>query len=202
MKNFYKRLAKPAGDRIFAALLIVILFPLMLVIASFTAVFISKKFLFFQARPGKDEKIFLLCKFRTMSDARDAGGELLPDELRLGRAGKFLRASSLDELPELFNVLLGQMSFVGPRPLLVEYLQYYTPRERLRHSVLPGLTGLAQVSGRNALSWEQKFALDLEYVERQSAALDLKILLKTVGVVIFRRGVNSAGSATMEKFKR
>ena len=140
--------------------------------------------LFKQERPGKDEKIFTLCKFRTMTDARDEKGELLPDAVRLTKFGKFLRATSLDELPELFNIVKGDMSVIGPRPLLVSYLPYYTERERLRHSVRPGLTGLAQVSGRNFLDWDRRFQKDVEYVEHLTFGMDLKVLWMTVQTVL------------------
>ena len=155
---------------------------------------------FTQPRPGKNEKVFKLIKFRTMNNKRDKDGNLLPDDKRLTSYGKFLRSTSLDELPELFNILKGDMSIVGPRPLLVKYLPYYTEEERHRHDVTPGLTGLAQVSGRNTLSWEDKFALDLQYVSNISFWGDIKIIFKTIGKVFKREGISSETSATMEDF--
>lgn len=156
--------------------------------------------LFTQERPGKDEKIFKLYKFRSMSDARDANGELLPDEVRLTSFGKFLRSTSLDELPEFFNILKGDMSFIGPRPLLVRYLPFYTEEEKHRHDVRPGLTGLAQVNGRNALGWEQRFAYDLEYVNHCTFLMDLKIIGMTVGKVLKRSGTLSGADQTVADF--
>lgn len=156
--------------------------------------------IFTQARPGLHGKIFTLRKFRTMTDARDEAGRLLPDAERLTRFGKALRASSLDELPELFNVLTGEMSLVGPRPLLVQYLPRYSAEQARRHDVKPGLTGWAQVHGRNALTWEEKLALDVWYVDNWSVALDLKIIFKTIGAVLGRSGINAADSATMPEF--
>ncbi len=156
--------------------------------------------LFRQLRPGRTGRPFEMMKFRTMSDARDAQGQLLPDEVRLTRFGRFLRASSLDELPELVNVLRGEMSLVGPRPLLMEYLPLYTPEQARRHAVRPGLTGWAQVNGRNALSWEDKFSLDCWYVDHQSLWLDVRILLLTVKQVLIRDGISAEGEATMPKF--
>ena len=155
---------------------------------------------FRQTRPGLHGKPFEMVKFRTMTDARDAQGELLPDSERLPPFGRFLRSSSLDELPELWNVLKGQMSLVGPRPLLMEYLPLYTPQQYRRHEVRPGVTGWAQVNGRNAISWEEKFALDVWYVENQSFWLDVKILFLTVKKVLVKDGINAAGEATMTKF--
>jgi len=156
--------------------------------------------LFRQLRPGRNGRPFEMMKFRTMSDACDAQGQLLPDEVRLTRFGRFLRASSLDELPELVNVLRGDMSLVGPRPLLMEYLPLYTPEQARRHAVRPGLTGWAQVNGRNALSWEDKFSLDCWYVDHQSLWLDVRILLLTVKQVLIRDGISAEGEATMPKF--
>ena len=158
--------------------------PVLIILAVLVRVKLGSPILFHQERPGKDEKIFTLCKFRTMTDARDEKGELLPDSVRLTKFGKFLRATSLDELPELFNILRGDMSIIGPRPLLVSYLPYYTERERLRHSVRPGLTGLAQVSGRNFLDWDRRFQKDVEYVEHLTFGMDLKVLWLTVQTVL------------------
>lgn len=156
---------------------------------------------FRQRRPGHRERIFELIKFRTMTGARDAAGRLLPDSVRLTPFGRWLRSTSLDELPELFNVICGQMSLVGPRPLLVEYLPRYLPEQRRRHEVRPGLTGWCQVNGRNALSWEQKFALDVWYVDHRSLWLDGKILVLTIWQVIARRGISAADHATMPEFR-
>ncbi|MBQ6931327.1 MAG: sugar transferase [Clostridia bacterium] len=157
--------------------------------------------LFRQERPGKNGEIFTLYKFRTMTDERDGNGELLPDEIRLTKFGRLLRSLSLDELPELYNILKGDMSFVGPRPLLVRYLPLYSERQAMRHNVRPGLTGLAQVNGRNLLTWEEKFEWDVKYVENISPWLDIKILFKTVLNVLKREGISSETSATMEEFK-
>ena len=156
--------------------------------------------LFTQERPGRNEKIFRLYKFRSMTDERDENGLLLPDEVRLTRFGKILRSTSLDELPELFNILKGDMSLIGPRPLLVRYLPYYTKEERRRHDVRPGLTGLAQVNGRNALGWEDRFAFDLEYVDNCSFFMDLKVLGMTVGKVLKRSGTLSGADQTVADF--
>lgn len=156
---------------------------------------------FRQLRPGLHDRPFTMFKFRTMTDARNAQGNLLPDVERLPPLGQFLRATSLDELPELWNVLKGEMSLVGPRPLLMQYLERYTPEQRRRHQVKPGITGWAQINGRNAISWEQKFALDVWYVDHQSLALDLKILWLTIWRVVKREGISQAGQATMEEFR-
>lgn len=156
--------------------------------------------LFSQDRPGRKGKIFKLYKFRTMTDDRDENGELLPDEVRLTKFGKMLRATSLDELPELFNILKGDMSLIGPRPLLVRYLPYYTEEEMRRHDVRPGLTGLAQVNGRNALGWEGRFAYDLEYVDHLTFVMDLKVLFSTVGKVLHHSGVQSGADQTVADF--
>jgi sugar transferase EpsL len=157
--------------------------------------------LFLQLRPGHWGKPFVMYKFRTMADARDSAGRLLPDAMRLTRFGNLLRSTSMDELPELLNVLKGDMSIVGPRPLLIEYLPLYNARQVRRHDVKPGMTGWAQVNGRNALTWEERFELDIWYVENQSFSLDLKIIWMTVRTVLNRRGISHEGSATMEKFK-
>ncbi|MBQ7101987.1 MAG: sugar transferase [Clostridia bacterium] len=157
--------------------------------------------LFRQERPGKNGEIFTLYKFRTMTDERDGNGNLLPDEVRLTKFGRLLRNLSLDELPEFYNILKGDMSFVGPRPLLVRYLPLYSERQAMRHNVRPGLTGLAQVNGRNLLTWEEKFEWDVKYVENISPWLDIKILFKTVLNVLKREGISSETSATMEEFK-
>ena len=157
--------------------------------------------LFFQERPGKDEKIFKVIKFKTMTDERDASGKLLPDAKRLTKVGRFVRSTSLDEIPQLINVIKGDMSLIGPRPLLVQYLPLYNENQKRRHEVKPGITGWAQVNGRNAISWEQKFAYDVWYVDNVSLSLDVKILLKTIQKVFKREGISSDSSATMEPFK-
>ena len=179
----YKRVFKRVLD-ILLSLLVIILFSwLYLILAVFVRVKLGSPVLFKQARPGKDEKIFNLYKFRTMTDARDSEGKLLPDKDRLTSFGMFLRKSSLDELPEFINILKGDMSFIGPRPLLVEYLPYYTEREKLRHTVRPGLTGLAQVSGRNTVDWDTRFEIDATYVENLSFIMDLKVIGMTFKTV-------------------
>ena len=159
------------------------------------------KIWFIQTRPGRNEQLFKVIKFKTMNDACDVTGKLLPDDIRLTRVGKMIRTTSLDELPQLINVLKGEMSVVGPRPLLVEYLPLYNDQQKRRHNVKPGITGWAQVNGRNAISWQQKFALDIWYVDHQSFWLDIKILFLTVIKVFQAEGINSATSLTMEKFR-
>lgn len=187
--GFYEKFVKRLLDIFLSGMALIILSPVLLVTAILVRVKLGSPVIFCQERPGKDEKIFKLHKFRSMSDARDENGELLPDKKRLGKFGRTLRATSLDELPELWDIFRGKMSIVGPRPLLVEYLPYYTEEERHRHDVRPGLTGLAQINGRNTLTWEQKFAYDLEYVQHISFITDLSILLGTVGKVLSRSGV-------------
>jgi sugar transferase EpsL len=186
---------------ILAALLgIILLAPLLLLIALLVRVFHGAPVLFGQTRPGYKGTLFRIYKFRTMTDARAADGSLLPDAERLTPLGRFLRASSLDELPELFNILRGEMSLVGPRPLLVQYLERYSPEQMRRHDVLPGITGWAQVNGRNVLTWEEKFALDVWYVDNWSFWLDIKILFLTVWKVFKREGISQPGHATAEEF--
>lgn len=186
---------------IFSSLLaIIVLSPLLLITAILVRIKLGSPVLFKQERPGKDEKIFTLMKFRTMTDERDENGELLPDEVRLTKFGKFLRSTSIDELPELFNILKGDMSVIGPRPLLVKYLPRYNEYQHRRHEVRPGLSGWAQVNGRNAISWQEKFNLDVEYVDNYSFFMDIKILFMTVINVLKRDGINSETSATMEEF--
>lgn len=187
--GFYEKFVKRFLDIFLSGMALIILSPILFVTAILVRVKLGSPVIFCQERPGKDEKIFKLHKFRSMSDARDENGNLLPDEIRLGKFGRNLRATSLDELPELWDIFRGKMSIVGPRPLLVEYLPYYTENERHRHDVRPGLTGLAQINGRNTLTWEQKFAYDLEYVQHISFIADLRILLGTVGKVLNRSGV-------------
>jgi lipopolysaccharide/colanic/teichoic acid biosynthesis glycosyltransferase len=172
----------------------------MLIIALLVRIKLGSPVIFKQKRPGLNEKIFTLYKFRTMTDKRDEKGELLPDAERLTKFGKMLRSTSLDELPELFNILKGDMSIVGPRPLLVQYLPLYNDIQRRRHEVRPGLSGLAQVSGRNAISWEDKFHLDVEYVDNVSCIGDWKIILETIKKVFVREGISSNTSETMEAF--
>lgn len=173
----------------------------MLLIALFVRIKLGSPVLFKQKRPGLNGKIFTMYKFRTMTEERNENGLLLPDSERLTGFGKFLRSTSLDELPELFNILKGDMSFVGPRPLLVEYLPLYNEHQRRRHEVKPGLSGWAQVNGRNAISWEEKFNFDVEYVDKVSFFFDLKIMLLTIKKVFVREGINSATTATMEPFR-
>ncbi len=180
----YKRYIKRGLDFILSLAGIIVLSPVFLVLALLVRCKLGSPVLFRQERPGKDEKIFTLCKFRTMTDKKDAAGKLLPDSQRLTKFGKFLRAASLDELPELFNILKGDMSIIGPRPLLVSYLPYYTEEERLRHHVRPGLTGLAQVSGRNFIDWDRRMEKDVEYVKNLSFAMDVKVLWLTVETVL------------------
>lgn len=196
-ENFIKRLL----DFTLSLMALLILSPVLLILCILGAVFMKGSPFFTQQRPGKDEKIFRLIKFRTMSCEKDRNGQLLPDEQRLNRYGRFLRSTSLDELPELVNILLGQMSIVGPRPLLVKYLPLYNEEQRRRHLVRPGLTGWAQVNGRNAISWEEKFRLDVEYVDNISFAMDLKVIFTTVGKIFKREGISSETSATMEEFR-
>lgn len=180
----YKRYIKRLLDIILSGMALIILSPVLLVVAILVRTKLGSPVIFHQERPGKDEKIFTLCKFRTMTDAKDENGNLLPDSVRLTKFGKLLRATSLDELPELWNIFKGNMSIIGPRPLLVSYLPYYTEREKLRHSVRPGLTGLAQVSGRNFIDWDRRIAKDVEYVENLTFAMDIKVLVLTVKTVL------------------
>ncbi|RKM59640.1 sugar transferase [Butyrivibrio sp. XB500-5] len=187
--SFYAKYIKRLIDIILSLLVIVLFCWLYAIVAILVRVKLGSPVLFRQARPGKDEKIFNMFKFRTMTDERDANGELLPDEIRLTKFGSFLRKSSLDELPEFFNILKGDMSFIGPRPLLVKYLPYYNERERLRHSIRPGLTGWAQAHGRNAISWEKKFEYDVWYVEHMSFLTDIRVIIDTVKAVLHSEGV-------------
>lgn len=185
----YRLFIKRAFDIVLSGLALLALSPVFLIVAMLVRIKLGSPVIFHQERPGYGEKIFTLCKFRTMTDARDANGELLPDVERLTAFGSFLRKSSLDELPELWNIFKGDMSIIGPRPLLVGYLPYYTEKERLRHTVRPGLTGLAQVSGRNFIAWDDRLAKDVEYVEHLTFLTDLKILWKTVTVVLKKEDV-------------
>lgn len=196
----YKRCFKRCMDVILSLLAIIVLLPIYIIVSILVKVKLGSPILFRQKRPGKDEKIFEMYKFRTMTDERDENGELLPDEVRLTKFGRFLRSTSLDELPELFNILKGDMSIIGPRPLLVEYLPRYNEEQRRRHEVRPGLSGLAQANGRNAISWEEKFQYDVEYVDHVTFLGDWKIIFKTIWNVLKRNGISSETSATMEKF--
>ena len=198
--GFYEKYIKRPQDFLCAGAAVLVLSPVMAATAVLVRVKLGKPVLFKQERPGKDGKIFLLYKFRTMTDARDEKGELLPDEVRLTKFGKMLRSTSLDELPELFNILKGDMAVVGPRPLLVRYLPRYNEHQARRHEVRPGFTGLAQVNGRNAISWNDKFDWDVKYVDHISFAGDWKIIFKTVFAVLKREGISSATNATMEEF--
>lgn len=188
-------------DFLGAGLGLLLLSPLLAIVAYKIGREMGAPVLFYQKRPGHHEKPFQMVKFRTMRDAVDADGRPLPDAERLTKFGRFLRSSSLDELPELWNVLKGEMSLVGPRPLLMEYLPLYSPEQARRHEVRPGVTGWAQVNGRNAISWDEKFALDVWYVDNRSTWLDLKIILLTVRKVIKRDGISAEGEATMHKFR-
>ena len=186
---------------IFSSLIaIIILSPVLIITAILVRTKLGSPVLFKQERPGKDEKIFTLMKFRTMTDEKDENGELLPDEIRLTKFGQFLRSTSIDELPELFNILKGDMSVIGPRPLLVRYLPRYNEHQHRRHEVRPGLSGWAQVNGRNTVSWEDKFNMDVEYVDNYSLVMDIRILFMTVLNVLKHEGISSETSATMEEF--
>lgn len=197
----YKRFVKRCLDFILSLIAIIVLSPVLLVVAILVRCKLGSPIIFKQQRPGLHEKIFCMYKFRTMTDAKDADGNLLPDEVRLTKFGKALRSTSLDELPELFNILKGDMAIVGPRPLLVQYLPRYNERQHHRHDVRPGFTGLAQVNGRNSISWQEKFEWDVKYVEQVSFLMDVKIIVKTVGVVLKRDGISSDTSVTMEEFR-
>lgn len=196
----YQRFIKRGVDILLAALSLVLFWPILLVVSILVRIKLGSPVLFSQVRPGLHGKPFRMVKFRSMTDERDAAGNLLPDEQRLTRFGQFLRASSLDELPEIWNVLRGDMSIVGPRPLLVEYLPLYSPQQRRRHEVRPGITGWAQINGRNALAWKDKFDLDVWYVDHVSFALDWKIFWGTWAKIARRSGVTSERSVTAEKF--
>ncbi len=197
----YRNYLKRPMDFALSLCAIIVLAPILIIVAVLIRVKLGSPVIFKQKRPGLNEKIFTMYKFRTMTDERDEKGELLPDKIRLTRFGKFLRSASLDELPELFNILRGDMSVVGPRPLLVQYLPLYNEEQKQRHDVRPGLSGLAQISGRNALSWENKFDLDVHYVENVSFIDDWKIIFLTIKKAFKREGINQAGEATMEPFE-
>jgi undecaprenyl phosphate N,N'-diacetylbacillosamine 1-phosphate transferase len=196
----YNRFIKPLFDFIFAIIALVFSIPIIVIPLCILVVATRGKIFFIQPRPGLQGKIFHVIKFKTMNDAKDNLGNLLPDNKRLTSIGKFIRKTSLDEIPQLLNVIKGDMSFVGPRPLLVEYLPLYNEHQNKRHRVKPGITGWAQVNGRNAISWQQKFEYDIWYVQNQSFLLDVKILFLTVLKVFTSDGINSTTSATMEKF--
>lgn len=196
----YRCFFKRFFDFLLSLIAIILLSPVFLVVALLVRTKLGSPILFCQERPGKDEKIFKMYKFRSMSDERDENGQLMPDEVRLTSFGKKLRSTSLDELPELFNILKGDMSIVGPRPLLVKYLPLYSAEQRKRHDVRPGLTGWAQANGRNAISWEEKFKYDVEYTEKYSFFMDLKIIFMTVRSVLRHEGISSESAATMEEF--
>lgn len=199
-KSVYATVIKPVIDRLVAFIALLIAFPFILVVVLLLLIFNRGNVWFLQPRPGKNERIFKVIKFKTMTDERDKSGHLLSDEKRLTRLGKFIRKTSLDELPQLLNVLKGEMSFVGPRPLLVDYLKLYNEEQRKRHWVKPGITGWAQVNGRNAISWQEKFRYDVWYVENISFSLDIKILFLTMLKVFKAEGISGEGSITMKKF--
>jgi len=196
----YKNLFKPLLDKLLATIGLLLASPVFLILIALLAIANDGKPFFFQLRPGKREKIFKLVKFKTMNEKKDAQGELLPDANRLTKVGAFVRKTSLDEIPQLINVLKGDMSLIGPRPLLVEYLEVYNDSQKRRHNVTPGITGWAQINGRNAISWDKKFELDIWYVDNISFLLDLKILLLTVFKVFKSEGISSTTSVTIEKF--
>lgn len=196
----YKKYVKRSLDFILSLTAIVILSPILLIVAIMVRCKLGSPIIFKQQRPGLQERIFCMYKFRTMTDDKDNDGNLLPDELRMTKFGRILRSTSLDELPELFNVLKGDMAIVGPRPLLVQYLPRYNERQHHRHDVRPGFTGLAQVNGRNSISWQEKFEWDIQYVEQLSFIMDIQIIFKTIVVVLKKEGITSKTSVTMEEF--
>lgn len=200
--GLYERFFKRSLDIFCSLMALLVFWWLYVIVAILVRVKLGSPVLFTQDRPGKDEKIFKLYKFRTMTDARDESGNLLPDDVRLTKFGKLLRSTSLDELPEVFNILKGDMSIIGPRPLLVKYLPLYNEEQKRRHEVRPGLSGYAQVNGRNSVSWEEKFRMDVEYVDHVTFVGDVKIILGTVlKAFVKREGINSETAATMEEFK-
>jgi len=196
----YEKYFKRVIDFILSFCAIVVLSPILIILIFIGAITMKGNPFFTQERPGLNEKVFRLIKYRTMTNERDKDGKLLPDEDRLNGYGKFLRSTSLDELPELFNIFVGQMAIIGPRPLLSNYLPWYTDEEAHRHDVRPGLTGLAQVQGRNAVNWDEKFAMDLKYIERITFVGDIKIFFSTIKAVVKREGISSENSVTMESF--
>lgn len=199
--SLYRNYIKRSLDIIFSLIALIVLSPVLLIIAFLIRINLGSPVIFSQARPGKDEKIFKLYKFRSMIDERDESGELLPDSERLPKFGRILRSTSLDELPELWNILKGDMSIVGPRPLLIQYLTLYNEEQRRRHEVRPGLTGYAQINGRNTLNWKDRFKYDVEYVKNLNFVMDFKIVLLTVKKVFVKEGISSGTSQTMEPFK-
>ena len=196
----YKHVVKPFGDFCFAAVVLLLLSPILVFIALFLTIANQGSPFFIQKRPGRNQQIFKIIKFKTMNDARDASGKLLPDAKRLTLVGKFVRKFSLDEIPQFLNVLKGDMSLIGPRPLLPDYLHLYSDFQNKRHEVKPGITGWAQVNGRNAISWDQKFEYDVWYVTNISFSLDLTIFFRTLGKVLKSEGINAANAATIEPF--
>ncbi len=196
----YKLFFKRVIDFLIALIALLLLSPIFFIVLILLAIYNAGKPFFFQERPGKNEKIFKVIKFKTMNDKKDSNGELLPDSVRLTKFGKFVRKTSLDEIPQLLNVLKGDMSLIGPRPLLVEYLPRYNDEQKRRHSVRPGITGLAQVNGRNAISWKKKFQYDVEYVDNLSFFLDVKIFFMTFLKVFKSEGINEEGQVTATKF--
>lgn len=198
--KLYEKYIKRILDILLSLFVLVFLSPLFIVVSVLVRTKLGSPILFKQDRPGYKGKVFKLYKFRTMTDEKDADGNLLPDEIRLTRFGKWLRSTSLDEIPEFLNILKGDMSFIGPRPLLVQYLPLYSPEQARRHDVRPGLTGYAQAHGRNAISWAKKFELDVWYVDHISFVTDVKIIIDTVKTVVKKEGISSATSATMEPF--
>lgn len=200
-QGIYRRFFKRPMDLILSLMAIIILSPVLIVVTFLIRIKLGNPVLFKQKRPGLNGEIFTIYKFRTMTDEKDENGELLPNRMRLTKFGRILRGTSLDELPELFNIIKGDMSIIGPRPLLIEYLPLYNEKQKHRHDVRPGLSGLAQVNGRNAISWEQKFDYDIEYVETISFLLDFKLIVQTFLKVFKREDVNKSENVTMEKFK-
>lgn len=199
--GIYRKYFKRPMDIILSLIALIVLSPILLIVALLVRIKLGSPVIFKQQRPGLNEKIFTMYKFRTMTDERDENGELLPDSIRLTKFGRFLRSTSLDELPELFNIIKGDMSVIGPRPLLVDYLPLYDEYQKRRHEVKPGLSGLAQVSGRNAINWEDKFNLDIEYVDNISFFGDWKIIFLTLKKVFIREGISSNTAVTMEPFR-
>lgn len=200
-KSIYEKYIKRILDFTLSLIALICLSPILLIVAILVRTKLGSPVIFKQKRPGKNEKIFTLYKFRTMTDEKDDNGDLLPDSQRLTKFGKFLRSTSLDELPELMNIIKGEMAIVGPRPLLVKYLPLYNEKQKHRHDVRPGLTGYAQVNGRNAISWEEKFEDDLKYIENITLINDIKIILKTIKKVIKRNDISQENNATIEEFK-
>lgn len=197
----YRKYIKRVLDVVISSIALILLSPVLAIVAILVKTKLGSPVIFKQDRPGKDEKIFKLYKFRTMTDEKDKNGNLLPDEKRLTKFGKLLRSTSLDELPELINIIKGDMSIVGPRPLLVEYLNLYSEEQRHRHDVRPGLTGYAQVRGRNLVDWESRFKLDVEYVDNLTFKTDLKVLFDTFKIVLKKEGISDSSGITMEKFR-